>query len=901
MSVFKRTNASSAWNNASAWTLVLGSGTYPSISADQAIWDSSILTSVNVSAVAVTIGQIAVQNPSTNTGITVGTGTITLTPTAYGSVGIDMSSGTTTATNLSIAAPLALGSTQEWKVPSGRTLTVSGTISGAFSLTKSDAGTLALSGASTGWTGSNVTIAGGLVTASNNNALGAASNTVTVNSGAALQISVVAPAQTVWSASGSGLSGTSYGAIWTNGAFGATRTITTKANGTVISIRQSIAFTGKIALDAGVTTVTINGENPTAPGSDIYSFTMTSPSDYDGTVTLSSLGLNGSTDSGTKYSIGGAVGASDLKASGGGGLGNDTNAVFIGTTGGIWSTSTSGTFYRNYTFTGRSRQVYNHFKMNGSTGITTFNGTLNLSGSTSTYVQLAGANAIAYIIKLDGTITGDSNLDVGSNGSNGNVDGTLELGSNLVSNGWTSTAGLTVNNIRYGKVLANANPLTFTATSPTVDAVVAGVTARHSSYTNSGTANVTFNNNGGTYDLTMTGPVAGSANWTTTPGTWTISANTLTLGFNFTGSGSFVKTGTGTLVLNGNNTGMTTCTVSAGTLVLNSNGSAGPSAANFVFAATGTTIDSSTGATLTQTGGINLGSGNGGFTWYGSADLSMGSGIVTHGGSRTITFVNGATGVLTFAGPLNSPTATYLWNVGGGIAGAKNVLYIANTNASLATTGQVTAGYLRAGNATSLGSESVVGAVAWTVSSGAAIELINGITVSAKKNFNGVGTGPNTDGALRSVSGVNKWQGQISINTATGARIQVDAGTFTLDNTTYTGIDAPAGTNTTPITFTAQSSATLNQDRILAAGFSTVAIANGSGTVVLSKANLHSGAMTCSAGTTKLTNTAAVGAGAGNNVTVTAGATMESAVKAVFPATLTLGSTSTPATFKISA
>jgi autotransporter-associated beta strand protein len=346
---------------------------------------------------------------------------------------------------------------------------------------------------------------------------------------------------------------------------------------------------------------------------------------------------------------------------------------------------------------------------------------------------------------------------------------------------------------------------------------------------------------------------------------------------------------------------MTTCTVSAGTLVLNSNGSAGPSAANFVFAATGTTIDSSTGATLTQTGGINLGSGNGGFTWYGSADLSMGSGIVTHGGSRTITFVNGATGVLTFAGPLNSPTATYLWNVGGGIAGAKNVLYIANTNASLATTGQVTAGYLRAGNATSLGSESVNPAVAWTVSSGAAIELINGITVSAKKNFNGVGTGPNTDGALRSVSGVNKWQGQISINTATGARIQVDAGTFTLDNTTYTGIDAPAGTNTTPITFTAQSSATLNQDRILAAGFSTVAIANGSGTVVLSKANLHSGAMTCSAGTTKLTNTAAVGAGAGNNVTVTAGATMESAVKAVFPATLTLGSTSTPATFKISA
>lgn len=899
MSVFKRTTANGiAWNSgATAWTLVSGSGTFPSVAADQAIWDSTLTGGTSINAVTTTVGQIAIQNPAANQTIALGTGTITVTPTAYGSVGIDMSSGTTTATNLTVAAAIALGSTQEWKVPSSRTLTVSGVISGAFSLTKSDTGTLVLSGASTGWTGSTFTVAAGLVTSSNNNSLGAASNTVTVNSGAAIQVTATAPAQTAWSVSGSGLSGTSYGAFWTSGAFGAGKTITAKAQNTVLSFRSGTAFTGTIALDTGINTITLNGENTTSNDNNFY--TMTAQSSYVGAVTLKGYALDGTTFRTTKYSIGSGATVTDANTSGGGGLGTNANDITVDTTGGIHTGATStATFNRNYTFTARgARQTYNQFKYT-TTGTTTFSGTLSFSGSTSDYVQFGCSNNAASIVKFNGTITGDANVDVGSNGSNGNVDGTLELGSSLVSSGWTSTAGLTVNNIRYGSSLANANPITFLP-GVTIDNVSgASLTVRHSAYSQTGVSTFTFT---GTNDLTMTGPVSGSADFTSAPTTWTTNANTLTLGFNFTGSGTFLKAGTGALVLTGSNTGVSTCTINAGTLVLNNNNAAGSAAANFIFAATGTTIDSTTGATLSQTGGINLGSGNGGFTWKGSADLSMGSGNVTHGGSRTVTFVNGATGILTFAGPLNSTTLTYLWNVGGGVAGAKNVLYIANTNASLATTGQVTAGYLRAGNAASLGAVGTL--TTWTVSSGAAVELIGSITVPSSKSFVGLGAGagPNTDGALRAVSGANnRWQGAISFASATGARIQVDAGTFTLDNTTYTGIDGPATANTAPIVFSAASGATLNQDRILAAGFSTVAIANGSGTVVLSKANLHSGAMTCSAGTTKLTNINAVGAGAGNNVTVLPGATMESTVKAVFPATLTLGSTGSAATFKVS-
>jgi hypothetical protein len=899
----KNNVTTTALNLAGAWT----GGLIPAVSTDsQVLWNSTSGTVNNAlgSGGSTTWGQISVTNTTGTCQISFSVGsTLTLTPTSYSNIGVELTNAS--AVNFTLTATTALGSSQSWKVASGRTLTVTGVISGATSsLTKSDAGTLSFTtGVNTFGSGGGQTFtaAAGLTTTNAVNSLGSSLNTVVINNGASIQFNTAVPAQTVFNVTGPGNTGRN-GALSTTVQGWSGKTITAGTD-TVIAFRGGGVYSMTLALGSGVTGITLNGENTGVSDASGYTFSIASayPATGTATVTLASLDRDGITARGIKYSIGSAAGVTDANNSGGGGLGVNGNSIVVAASGGILSASASGTFNRNYTFDARgARQAsINQFKMTAASGTTTFaTNTLTFSGSYLTdYVQFAGSNTAAAIIKLDGTITGGANLDVGSNGVNGSVDATLELGSNLVSSGWASTAGLTVNYLRYGKSLENANPLTFTQSTPVIDNVSGGaLTVRHSSYANNGTTSLTFT---GSNNLTMTGPVAGSANWTTSPGTWTVSANTLTLGFNFTGSGSFIKAGTGTMVLTGSNTGLSSCTINAGTLVLNNNDASGPSAANFVFAATNTTIDSTTGAILTAAGTVNLGAFGGGFTWKGTNNLTF-PGTVTHGGSRTITFVNGATGILTFAGPLNTTTLTYLWNVGGGVAGARNVLYIANTNASLATTGQVTAGYLRAGNAASLGAVGTT--TAWTVSSGAAIELIGSITVPSSKNFNGVGTGPNLDGALRAVSGANnRWQGQISITTATGARIQVDAGTFTLDNTTHTGINAPAGTNTTPITFTAQSSAVLNQDRILAAGFSTVAIANGPGTVVLSKANLHSGAMTCSAGTTKLTNVAAVGAGAGNSVTVTAGATMESAVKAVFPATLTLGNTGTPAIFKISA
>jgi autotransporter-associated beta strand protein len=891
MANYARNNTSGlAWTNTAAWTPNTGA---PITAADAAQFTSVITLASSTTAANATVGQIEVIGPQAAVTIATSAGqTITLSPAAsFSSIGIKYTG--TTGSNLTIASLLALASSQTWQVTSGRTLTVSGVVSGATSsLTKSDAGTLAFTTAANtfgGGGGQTFTAAAGLTTAAVANSLGSALNSVVVSNGGAIRFAAT-PAQTAFSVAGSG-NALQAGAIFFNssGGFASGKTITLSGASPTIGLLTTAPSAGVIAGGSSSGDVTFNLTGSPSSNSDTLTSTQTFSVAAGSYLVLQGVNPVGGAQAAAEFSL------ATTDAGPFGAVGNevriDSRVALInrGATGDV-------VLSRNYLFNGEASSALTglySLRPYGTQGTGTFvlEGTVKGTAGNWVKTSLNGAGALTTIQlgsanggKLDGTW----------NLRSFNAAQTIYFHPNLDISTWTGA--IWAFNVDYG--VAPTGPATYEAGADIDNVSGAALTLAHSGYTLSG-GTVTFT---GTNDLS-TGP----NNITTTGGT-TFSTSTagkrLTIPGSIAGSATLAKAGAGTLRLSGNNTGFSAFSHQAGVLELNSNGSAGPVGATFTFFATGTTIDSTTGATLTAAGTVNIGASAGGFTWNGTNNLTF-PGTVTHGGSRTVTFVNGATGILTFAGPLSATTLTYLWNVGGGVAGAKNVLYFANTNASLATTGQVTAGYLRAGNATSLGSESVAGSVTWTVSSGAAIELINGITVSAKKNFNGVGTGPNLDGALRSVSGANnKWQGQISISTATGARIQVDAGTFTLDPTgspAYVGIDAPAGTNTTPITFTALPNATLNQDRILAAGFSTVTIGNGSGTVVLSKANLHSGAMTCSAGTTKLTNVAAVGAGAGNSVTVTAGATMESAVKAIFPATLTLGSTSTPAIFKISA
>jgi autotransporter-associated beta strand protein len=885
MAVFTKNVTTGSWTNTALWSPT----GYPGQNgaADQALWSS---TGSGCSVANATLGQIRASSLTVSPIITNVAGQVlTLSPAgSYSGVGIFITHTTSTSFNLSINGAIKLNESQSFSVAAGNTLNVGGVVSSTNTndvLTKVESGTLTLSGANTwGGSGGGFVASAGLTTASNAGSFGNAANTVTVNSGASVFVSSVTPAQ-----AGIAITGTGgflyYGALYVNSAWTTAKTVTLSGSNVMMSLGNANGYAAKL-------TGTITG--------DLILNCPVSPTN----ASLSSTTSDFTVGSGKYIKVRGvnvttgvvvANAALGLGTSGDAvGLGNSANKIYVEATAGIAKVdnNATGKATRDYFFLGQATSGANEagttYAIDVSAGSSCnldFTGTI--TATAGYYVKSYGGSSNFGGLTFSGKLDGSWNLTA-TIVSVGNTVLTLNTGLDVSS--WTGTT--TVRDIVYG--VSPSGPLILdTNATATIDSLDSALVVSHSGYSRVSGSAQTFV---GTNNLTLTGGA-----WASAPGTWTVSANTLTLGFNFSGTtGTLTKPGAGTLVLSGNNTSVTAVSWSAGSLTLNSNNSAGSTGSTFTAASTGT-LDSTTGATLGQTGANAL---NANFTWGGSSDLTFGAGNTTLGAARTISFLNGKTAKLTFPGNWTTTTAGSTLSVGGSpVGGSRSRLSLAGTIASLATTGQVTAGYLRAGNATSLGSESVVGSVTWTVSSGAAIELINGITVSAKKNFNGVGTGPNLDGALRSVSGVNKWQGQISITTATGARIQVDAGTFTLDPTgspAYTGIDAPAGTNTTPITFTALSGAVLNQDRILAAGFSTVTIGNGSGTVVLSKANLHSGAMTCSAGTTKLTNIAAVGAGAGNSVTVTAGATMESAVKAVFPAALTLGSSGSVATFKIS-
>lgn len=339
----------------------------------------------------------------------------------------------------------------------------------------------------------------------------------------------------------------------------------------------------------------------------------------------------------------------------------------------------------------------------------------------------------------------------------------------------------------------------------------------------------------------------------------------------------------------------------ASNLSLNSANALGSgSAANDAIVIQSTAVlDNSSGSavTLLNGGAKQL---NANFSWAGTNDLNMGSGNVTYNTDRTITFTAGAnTGTLKFPGAATTTTATLSFRAGGSTAGAKQRITLGGANASLvaataADQHSVTAGYFRIENNNGLGAAGTT--TAWWVgatnlgvqTTKAALELA-GVTTPETKNVNLYNIGPNDDGALIGVSGTSVFSGAISVPNSAGTRIGVKASaTLTLlGSGLYQNLN-PTNSGT-PLAFTAESGGALNQNRILGSNVSTVTVTGGSGTVVFSRANTHTGAMTCSAGTTKVTDVNATSTG---SVTVSAGATLESTVQSQFQSTLSLGTLS---------
>ncbi len=147
-----------AWTTTANWIVTSGPGsTFPGANAgDTALFTNNIAgnTIVNITS-SFTIAQLSVGDNSGSSTFTIqdGAGTNTLTITPAAGFGITKTGSGADV----ISCPIALGAACTVSVASSQTLVMSGIISGAFSLTKTTAGTLKLSGANTYSNGTTIT------------------------------------------------------------------------------------------------------------------------------------------------------------------------------------------------------------------------------------------------------------------------------------------------------------------------------------------------------------------------------------------------------------------------------------------------------------------------------------------------------------------------------------------------------------------------------------------------------------------------------------------------------------------------------------------------------------------------------------------------------------------------
>ena len=331
------------------------------------------------------------------------------------------------------------------------------------------------------------------------------------------------------------------------------------------------------------------------------------------------------------------------------------------------------------------------------------------------------------------------------------------------------------------------------------------------------------------------------------------------------------KIGVGTLTLSGANSYSGVTTVTEGILQIGAGGTAGTLGTGSVVN-NGTLQINRSDATFTLSNDI---SGTGALTktTAGTATTLVLTGTNTYSGTTTITEgmlqigaggttgTLGTGGVVTTGGTLRFNRSDAL-SVSGVISGTGTVSQFgtgtttvsgANTYTGATT---VTSGALNIQNNTALGT----GAAGTTVSSGAALEVQNNITVTGEAlSLNG--TGISAGGALRNISGTNSLAGAITLAGAT--RINSDSGTLTLSGT--------VGGNTQNLTVGGAGNTTLSGVVGTTSGSFTK---DGAGTVMLSGANTYTGATTISEGVLNIRNATALGTAAGG-VTVANGAALE--------------------------
>ncbi|MFO0815768.1 MAG: autotransporter-associated beta strand repeat-containing protein [Gemmatales bacterium] len=734
------------------------------------------------------------------------------------------------------------------RIGTSSSASVSGVISGGFSLEKTQTGTLTLSGNNT-YTGGTSISAGTLSVSSNSN-LGGIGGGLTFNGGT-LQVTgttfTSTPRTITWGTSGGGFDIASAANTFTvSQDLTSGGSLTKLGTGTLV-LSGANTYTGGTFLNAGTLSVGSDGNLGTGTGGLTFnggSLRATGTFTTNRATTLNGNGSFEVTGSNTLTHSAVISGAGGLTKAGTGTL------VLSGA-----NTYTGGTTLAGAA--GSTVVLGNASALGASTNSLTINAgnTLNLNG------QFAGGGVNVGTLTGTGTIT---------NNPAGLIGGVLNVGNGNVS----STFAGTLQDGGGSKPLAlnkvGSGTLTLTGNNTHSDTIISGGILSVANSSNLGAVgSIKFDGGGGTLQITGSSPFTYDGQvFFYAPGTVEIvdPSNTITFIGPLQNSNSLTKAGAGTLVLTfSSNTYSGGTILNGGTLSVSSNSNLGGGGLTFnggTLQVTGTTFNNNSRSITwgTSGGGFDITSAANTFTvsqnlTSGGSLTKLGTGTLVLSGANTYTGgTNINAGILSVGGDGNLGTGTGGLTFNGGTLQATgsfttNRATTLNANGTFEVTGSNTlthsavisgaGGLTKAGTGTLIlsGANTYTGGTKLAGSAGSIVRLGNANALGNSNNSLTINAGNTLDlngttiavGALSGLGNVTNTSGTI-------------ASLFTVGNgnadSTFSGI--------------------------MQNGAQPLALQKvGTGTLILSGSSTYTGGTTINAGAVRISDDANLGSGGG--------------------------------------